>query len=54
MDTETLEKSINEWKVIAGEFKNDADKYCRDINKIFRSSGGGTIDAILYPALTPG
>ena len=32
-----LEKHINEWKIIAGEFKSTAEKYCRKMNKIFIS-----------------
>ena len=35
MDNEKLEEYISEWKLIAEESKSNADKYCREINKIF-------------------
>lgn len=35
MDNEKLEEHISEWKLIAEESKSNADKYCREINKIF-------------------
>lgn len=35
MDNKTLEKHIGEWKLIAEESKSNADKYCREMNKIF-------------------
>ena len=35
MDNEKLEKHISEWKLIAEESKSNADKYCREMNKIF-------------------
>lgn len=35
MDNEKLEKYISEWKLIAEESKSNADKYCREMNKIF-------------------
>lgn len=35
MDNEKLEKHIDEWKLIAEKSKSNADKYCREMNKIF-------------------
>lgn len=35
MDNGKLEMHISEWKLIAGESKSNADKYCREMNKIF-------------------
>ena len=35
MNNEKLEEHISEWKLIIEEFKSNADKYCREINKIF-------------------
>lgn len=35
MDNQKLEKHISEWKLIAGESKSSAVKYCREMNKIF-------------------
>ncbi len=35
MDNEKLEKHIGEWKLIAEASKSNADKYCREMNKIF-------------------
>ncbi len=35
MDNRELEKHIGEWKLIAEESKSNADKYYREINKIF-------------------
>ena len=35
MDNGKLEKHIIEWKLIAEESKSNADKYCREMNKIF-------------------
>ena len=35
MDNKKLEKHIGEWKRIAEESKSNADKYCREMNKIF-------------------
>lgn len=34
-DNGKLEKHIGEWKLIAEESKSNADKYCREMNKIF-------------------
>ncbi len=35
MDKGKLEKHIGEWKLIAEESKSNADKYCREMSKIF-------------------
>ena len=35
MDNGKLEKHIGEWKLTAEESKSNADKYCREMNKIF-------------------
>lgn len=35
MDNGKLEKHITAWKLIAEESKSNADKYCREMNKIF-------------------
>ena len=35
IDNGKLEKHIDEWKLIAEESKSNADKYCREMNKIF-------------------
>ena len=35
IDNGKLEKHIGEWKLIAEESKSNADRYCREINKIF-------------------
>jgi len=35
MDSGKLEKHVSEWKIIAEESKSNADKYCREMNKIF-------------------
>ena len=35
MDNGKLEKHISEWKLIAEESKSNADKYCKEIKKIF-------------------
>lgn len=35
MDNGKLEKYISEWKIIAEESKSNADKYYREMNKIF-------------------
>lgn len=35
MDNGKFEKHIGEWKLIAEEFKGNADKYCREMDKIF-------------------
>ena len=35
MDNGKLEMHISEWKLIAEESKSNADKYCREMNKIF-------------------
>lgn len=35
MDNGKLEKNISEWKIIAEESKSNAEKYCREMNKIF-------------------
>jgi len=35
MDNGKLEKHISEWKLRAEEFKSNADKYRREMNKIF-------------------
>ena len=35
MDNGKLEKHVSEWKLIAEESKSNADKYCKEINKIF-------------------
>ena len=34
IDNGKLEKHISEWKLIAEESKSNADKHCREINKI--------------------
>lgn len=34
MDNGKLEKHISEWKLIGEESKSNADKHCREINKI--------------------
>ena len=35
MDNGKFEKHIREWKLIAEESKSNADRYCREMNKIF-------------------
>ena len=35
MDNGKLEKHITEWKLIAEESKSNADKYYKEMNKIF-------------------
>ena len=35
IDNGKLEKHIREWKLIAEESKSNADRYCREMNKIF-------------------
>ena len=35
MNNGKLETYIGEWKLIAEELKSNADKYCREMNKIF-------------------
>ena len=35
MNNKKLENYINEWKIIIEKFKNDAVKYCKEMNKIF-------------------
>ena len=35
MDKGKLEKHVSEWKLIAEESKSNADKYCKEVNKIF-------------------
>jgi len=35
MDSGKLEKHIGEWKLTAEESKSNADKYYREMNKIF-------------------
>jgi len=35
MDNGKFEKHIGEWKLIAEESKSNADKYCKEMDKIF-------------------
>ncbi len=35
MNNEKLEKHIDKWKLIAKASKSNANKYCKEMNKIF-------------------